>query len=118
MADHRIGNQEYVTKSGKLETNTIMTWRVILPTGSNINWPEVRRTGAHKGRIEYHLMEDSDDIKIGIAMNEKIAGVVFPDTMGKIDFNGGFRSDNPLFHKWCRDLFVYYWNKKGRSMQI
>ena len=96
MADHRLGNQEYVTKSGKLETNTMMTWRIILPTDSNINWTEVRRAaGIHKGRIEYRLIEDSDDIKIGIAMNEKIAGVVFPDTMGKIDFNGGFRSDNP-----------------------
>jgi predicted transcriptional regulator len=119
MADHRLGNQEYVTKSGKLETNDIMTWRIILPTDSNINWSEVRRTaGIHKGRIEYHLIGDSDDIKIGIAMNEKLAGVVFPDTMGKIDFNGGFRSNNPLFHKWCRDLFVYHWNKKGRSVQI
>ena len=119
MADHRLGNQEYVTKSGKLETNATMTWRVILPTGSNINWTEVRRTaGIHKDRIEYHLIEDSDDIKIGIAMNEKIAGVVFPDTKGKIDFNGGFRSNNPLFHKWCKDLFVYHWNQKGRSVQI
>jgi predicted transcriptional regulator len=119
MADHRLGNQEYVTKSGKLETDTMMTWRIILPTGSNINWKEVRRAaGIHKGRIEYRLIESSDDIKIGIAMNEKIAGVVFQDTMGKIDFNGGFRSDNPLFHKWCKDLFVYYWNKVGRSVQI
>ena len=51
-------------------------------------------------------------------MNEKIAGVTFPDTMGKLDFNGGFRSDNPLFHKWCQDLFVSHWNKKGKRVQI
>lgn len=119
IADHRLGDQEYVTKSGKLESNTKLTWRIILPTGSNIDWTEVRRTaGIHKGRIEYRLIEDPDDIKTGIAMNEKIAGVVFPDAMEKIDFNGGFRSDNPLFHKWCKDLFVYHWNQKGRSMQI
>jgi predicted transcriptional regulator len=119
MADHRLGNQEYVTKSGKLESNSTITWRVILPASSSINWAEVRRTaGPHKGRIEYHLMEDPTDIKAGIAMNEKIAGVTFPDITGKLDFNGGFRSDNPVYHKWCQDLFVSHWNKKGKRVQI
>jgi predicted transcriptional regulator len=119
MADHRLGNQEYVTKSGKLESNSRIKWRVILPASSSINWTEVRRTaGIHKGRIEYNLIEDPIDIKTGIAMNEKIAGVTFPDAMGKLDFNGGFRSDNPLFHKWCQDLFVSHWNKKGKRVQI
>ena len=119
MADHRLGNQEYVTKSGKLESNSRITWRVILPASSSINWAEVRRTaGIHKGRIEYHLIEDPTDIKAGIAMNEKIAGLTFPDGKGKLDFNGGFRSDNPLFRKWCQDLFVIHWNKKGKIVQI
>jgi predicted transcriptional regulator len=119
MADHRLGNQEYVTKSGKLESNSRIMWRVILPASSSISWAEVRRTaGIHSGRIEYHLIEDPNDIKTGIALNEKIAGVTFPDAMGKLDFNGGFRSDNPLFHKWCQDLFVSHWNKKGKRVQI
>jgi predicted transcriptional regulator len=119
MADHRLGDQEYVTKSGKLESNSSITWRVILPAGSRIDWAELRRSaGIHKGRIEYHLIQDPDEIKMGIALNEKIAGVTFPDAMGKLDFNGGFRSSNPLFHKWCQDLFVTYWNKKGRRVRI
>jgi predicted transcriptional regulator len=119
MADHRLGDQEYVTKSGKLESNSTITWRVILPANSSINWAELRRTvGTHKGRIEYHLMEDPNDIKAGMALNEKIAGVTFQDAMGKVDFNGGFSSGNPLFRKWCQDLFVIHWNKKGRRVQI
>ena len=119
MADHRLGNQEYVTKSGKLESNSRITWKVILPASSNINWAEARRTaGIHKDRIEYHLIEDPTDIIAGIAMNEKIAGVTFPGAMGKLDFNGGFRSSNPLFRKWCQDLFVIHWNKKGKRVQI
>ena len=119
MADHRLGDQEYVTKSGKLENNSAVTWRVILPASSSINWTEVRKAaGIHKGRIEYHLIEDPGDIKAGIALNEEIAGVTFPDPMGKLDFNGGFRSSNPLFRKWCEDLFVIHWNKKGRRVQI
>ena len=119
MADHRLGNQEYVTKSGKLESNSRITWRVILPASSSINWAEARRTaGIHKDRIEYHLIDDPTDILAGIAMNEKIAGVTFPGAMGKLDFNGGFRSSNPLFRKWCQDLFIIHWNKKGKRVQI
>jgi predicted transcriptional regulator len=119
MADHRLGDQEYIAKSGKLESSSTITWRVILPAGSSIDWAELRKTvGIHKGRIEYHLIEDPDEIKVGIALNEKIAGVTFPDAMGRLDFNGGFRSSNPLFRKWCQDLFVVYWNKKGRRVQI
>ena len=119
MADHRLGDQEYVTKSGKLENSGTVTWRVILPAASDINWAEVRRTvGIHKGRIEYHLIQDPNDIKVGMALNEKIAGVTFPDITGKLDFNSGFRSDNPLFRKWCQDLFVIHWNKNGKRVQL
>ena len=119
MADHRLGDQEYVTKSGKLENSGTVTWRVIVPAASGINWAEVRRTvGIHKGRIEYHLIQDPNDIKVGMALNEKIAGVTFPDITGKLDFNSGFRSDNPLFRKWCRDLFVIHWTRNGKRVQL
>ncbi len=119
MADHPLGGQEYVTKSGKLENTSSVTWRVIIPADSNIDWTELRRTvGTHKGRIEYHLIEDPNDITAGIALNEKIAGLTFPNTRGKLDFNSGFRSNNPIFHKWCQDLFEYHWSKAGKSVHI
>jgi predicted transcriptional regulator len=119
MADHPLGRQEYVTKSEKLESSSTVTWRVIIPADSSIDWTELRRTvGTHKGRIEYHLIEDPNYIKVGIALNEKIAGLSFPDITGKLDFNKGFRSNNPIFRKWCEDLFVFHWNKKGKRVQI
>jgi predicted transcriptional regulator len=119
MADHPLGGQEYVTKSGKLESTSSVTWRIIIPVDSNIDWTGLRRTvGTHKGRIEYHLIEDPNDIKAGIALNEKIAGLSFPDITGKLDFNSGFRSSNPVFRKWCQDLFVFHWNKKGKRIQM
>jgi predicted transcriptional regulator len=119
MADHPLGGQEYVTKSGKLENTSSVTWRVIIPADSNIDWTELRRTvGTHKGRIEYHLIEDPNDIKAGIALNEKIAGLTFPNTRGKLDFNSGFRSSNPVFRKWCQDLFEHHWSKAGKSVFI
>jgi predicted transcriptional regulator len=122
MADHPLGDQEYVTKSGKLESSSTVTWRIIIPAGgssSSIDWPEVRRSvGTHKGRIEYHLVEDPTEIKAGMALNEKVAGVAFPDNTGKLDFDSGFRSNDPVFRKWCQDLFVFHWNKKGKRVHI
>ena len=52
-----------------------------------------------------------DRVGAGLAMNEKTAGITFPDSSGRLDFNSGFASDNPRFHKWCADLFVFHWNK-------
>jgi predicted transcriptional regulator len=121
MADHPLGGEEYVTGSGKLESSRTVTWRIIIPAAdSSIDWQDLRRTvGTHKGRIEYRLIEDVKNIKAGIALNEKIAGVTFPDIMGKkLDFNSGFRSNDPIFRKWCQDLFEFHWNKAGKKVQI
>ncbi len=119
MSDHTVEGQGYVTGSGKLESSSTVTWRVIIPADSSIDWTRLRRSvGTHKGRIEYHLMEDPNDIKAGMALNEKIAGVTFPNTTQKLDFNSGFRSSNPIFCKWCQDLFEFHWNKKGKRVQI
>lgn len=43
-----------------------------------------------KGRIEYHLIEDPNVTKAGIGLNEEIAELTFPNTMGKLDSNRGF----------------------------
>lgn len=119
MADHSLGGGEYVARSGKLESSSTVTWRVIVPADSSIDWTKIRAdVGIHKGRIEYHLIEDPNEIKAGMALNEKIAGFTFPDVMGKLDFNSGFRSNNPLFCRWCEDLFEFHWNKKGKRMRI
>jgi hypothetical protein len=100
MADHPLGGEGHVTESGKLESSTV-TWRIIVPASSiNFDWTRLRASvGTHKGRIEYHLIEDPNDIKVGIALNEKVAGLTFPNMTGKLDFNTGFRSDNPVFRQ-------------------
>ncbi len=62
--------------------------------------------------LEIRAIEEQGNVPVGIAMNEKIAGICFPDLKGKIDFNSGFRgTSNTEFHGWCRDLFEYYWSK-------
>ena len=57
------------------------------------------------------------NVQIGMAMNEKVAGVCFPDLQGRIDFSYGFRGSSSTFHKWCGDLFNFYW-KKSRNKEL
>lgn len=50
-------------------------------------------------------------VDVAIAMSEKEArGVTFPTTDGRIDYMG-FGSTDESSHKWCRDLFLYYWER-------
>ena len=58
-------------------------------------------------RVEFRT---NSNIKIALMMNEKIAGIGFPDLSGRIDVGRGLRSGNQEFHKWCHDLFSYYWD--------
>ena len=52
-----------------------------------------------------------DEIKISIGMTEKSVGFCLPARGGKIDFSTSFGSRDEEFHKWCEDLFLYYWEK-------
>jgi predicted transcriptional regulator len=82
--------------------------RIIVPTASiDEIVPETPR--AELGvKVELRVI---DRVNAGLAMNERRAGVTFPDLTGQIDFNGGFGSVDPNFHKWCADLFMFHWNK-------
>lgn len=57
-----------------------------------------------RDRLELKLLTD-ENVKVGIAMNEKIAVITFADLTGKIDFDSGFTSSSVDFHRWCNDLF-------------
>ncbi len=77
VIDSLINNNENIVKP-----IISLKWRVIVPAASSIDWTELRRTvGIHKGRTEYRPIEDLNDIKEGIALNEKIAGLGFPDSI-------------------------------------
>jgi predicted transcriptional regulator len=78
--------------------------KIIVPTGSISGAASL---GPELGaRTEVRLVEK---IHAGLALNEKTAGVTFADLAGKIDFNSGFASSDPSFHKWCADLFEFHW---------
>jgi len=82
-----------------------MSVRVLLPRSTTANAIEATREIVG-GRADIRFAEQ---VKVGIALNEKLAGIVFPDREGKIDYNSGFIGYSPEFQKWCRDLFNSMW---------
>ncbi len=91
-----------------------LTWRIILPTGSKIDWQNLRSYAKDvHSRIEIGF---SHEIIAGMALNEKIAGLLLPDLRGSLDFNSGFISSNLSFCKWCQDLYNYIWSESEKAI--
>jgi len=49
-------------------------------------------------------------VDVVIVMTEKVAAFCLPNRSGRIDYTG-FGGSDPKFHKWCKDLYLYYWEK-------
>ena len=63
------------------------------------------------GRIERRTKKQ---VNVTIIMSEKEARVAFPTIDGKMD-PSAFASTEPIPHKWCKDLFEYYWRNAFRG---
>ncbi len=49
-------------------------------------------------------------VEFRVVVTEKIAGISLPHRSNSLDYGALIGSD-PKLHKWCRDLFMYYWDK-------
>ena len=113
MSDHSLIDSDVVFDIER-DRNRSLTWRIILPTGSKIDWQNIRSYAKNVStRIEIGL---SHEIIAGMALNEKVAGLLLPDLRGSLDFNSGFISSSLSFCKWCQDLFGYVWNGSEKSI--
>ena len=79
-----------------------------LPSGFQLHKP------APTSPIEIKWLEE---VSVCIVMNEALAGLCLPNSAGKIDFSTGFACRKPKFHKWCKDLFLYHW-ERGKKESI
>ena len=53
------------------------------------------------------------DCPVMIALTERDAVVTFRQIGGKVDY-AAFVGDDPVFHDWVRDVFLYYWGLAKR----
>jgi predicted transcriptional regulator len=49
-------------------------------------------------------------VDFAVLVSEKEANIVFRRNNGSLDYTGFFGTDEK-FRKWCRDLFMYFWDK-------
>ncbi len=83
--------------------------KLIYPQGTDL--PDLLQK--KKGMpIEIKFVED---VCFSLKLNEKTAGVALPDISGKIDYGYGMVSEDPVFLRWAKLLFDYYW-QKGRTV--
>lgn len=88
------------------ETN----YEVPVNTVERIPQEEIQAIKEHwkKGNAQYRYL---DKIDIRINMSEKEVSILtFPKLNGDVDLLG-FASKDTTFHKWCTDLFDYYWER-------
>jgi predicted transcriptional regulator len=50
-----------------------------------------------------------DEVKILLAISEKVAAFSLPTLDGRLDYSRGFIGESASFRKWCQDLFTYFW---------
>ena len=105
MADQVLTNS--LTNSRQTLIERGISMRIIIPT-SEFSSPPL---SAHELIPQNMEIRFADKVCAGISMNEAMAGVVFPDTNGRIDFSNGFRGSGQGVYGWCRDLFLQHWQQ-------
>jgi predicted transcriptional regulator len=80
--------------------------RIILPEGK---FPPENKSRLPKvnPNIKKRVLPKIDAI---VVLTEKNAVFCLPNRDGKIDYTG-FAGEDPKFHKWCKDLFLHFWEK-------
>jgi predicted transcriptional regulator len=71
-------------------------------------YSEAIRKARRTRQMEERVLEN---LQVYLWMNEKNVGMLaFPTTTGRFDYLG-FSSTDEGTHKWCRDLYSYYWER-------
>ena len=85
-----------------------VSWRIVMPEAIALRERFRHVPREFQGKIELGFAKE---VHVGMALNEKVAGVVFPDLAGQLDFGRGLRGGDTGFHGWCPDLFQWHWNR-------
>jgi len=82
-------------------------FKVILPKSVDSETIQILRT-----RIGSTLqIARMAEVKLTITMNEKTSAVYFQNRDGEMDFMRGFASEEATFHRWCEDIYSFFWRQ-------
>jgi predicted transcriptional regulator len=109
MSDRAVGHSFHEDHSNFSKGATL---RLILPK-SSVDTDVFR--GARNAMGSRFQIGFIDEVRIVLALNEKMGAVSFPTLDGRPDYTRGFVGENPSFVGWCMDLFSYYWDKSMKK---
>jgi len=88
------------------KVRSAVEYRVILPEGI-VQHPDYKPLIPSAPNFQKKLLPK---VEVVIVMTEKVAAFCLPNRSGRIDYTG-FGGGDPKFHKWCKDLYLHYWEK-------
>ena len=92
-----------------VSSGMIQAWYTEEATPFGEVWAKARTSGLLDERI-------AERLDVYLYMSDKeVAGVAFPLRNGRFDYLG-FATTDERAHKWCQDLFQYYW-ERARSRE-
>ncbi len=111
LSDQAMLNVEVVLNGMRKSRASV---RVLIP--SSILPPADRRVNPVPRDVPLEVRA-LPEVRIAMALNERLAGICFGDFSGSIDYAKGFRGTSRDFRAWCQELFDHYW-KQGRSIRV
>lgn len=109
MADHLLLIDSIVEEMFRGSAGNT-SWRILVPVSALADVGGQGLEGL-SSKVEIRSVAE---VRVGLSLNDKLAGVTFPDKTGRIDFNCGFHSSEVQFHRWCRDLFAFNWERSKK----
>jgi predicted transcriptional regulator len=108
MSDQAVGHYLHEDHSNYSKDVVL---KILLP--KNVDTGAFRAAKNVMGsRLQIGLL---DQVKIVIALNEKIGAIALPTLDGRPDYTRGLFGESLSFVSWCRDLFSYYWDRSLRK---
>ncbi len=110
-----LSDQAMLTSTVLLNTTRRTRASVRLLVPSSILPPSNQRVNPIPRELPLELRV-LPEVRLALAMNEKIAGVCFAAESGPVDYTTGFRSESVGFLRWSHEVFEHYW-KQGRVIR-
>ena len=104
MSDQLFGHPQHQGHAGKLQK---VSMKLLLPR--SLDTGELR-SGLRRLGVDFEVGV-IDRINLLLVLNEKTSGVAFQSLDGRLDYGCGFVGESEEFHRWCVDVYQYYWTR-------
>ena len=111
MSDQLFGHPTHQGHADKLQQ---VSMRLLLPRPLD---SRELQSGLRELGVDFEVGV-VDRVDVLLMLNETMSGVAFPSLDGRLDYSRGFVGGSEEFHRWCLDLYSYYWAGAKKSKSV